>query len=253
MVSSIWSSIVGRICFDSVLTSSCECAVDVRLTFDMIFHGTLICGTSDQLNFQPKFLDFFEKSACGQPPCLFSLENNRVQSRIGKIFFEVRMYWYVIYTKPNREGVALENLLRQGYECYLPVLPKEKICKGKLTVVEGPLFPRYLFIRLGLDSLDKSWAPIRSTKGVSRMVTSGAEPSRVDDRLIELLRNQESYRMTKPLFSRGERVRLTESPFSDIEGIYQMAEGERRVMVLIELLSKPVTLGVPLASLRKIG
>jgi transcriptional antiterminator RfaH len=32
-----------------------------------------------------------------------------------------------------------------------------------------------------------------------------------------------------------------------------MAEGERRVMVLIELLSKPVTVRVALASLRKAG
>jgi transcriptional antiterminator RfaH len=44
-------------------------------------------------------------------------------------------------------------------------------------------------------------------------------------------------------------VRLTEAPFAGIEGIYQMADGERRVMVLIEILSKPVAVCVELASL----
>ena len=58
---------------------------------------------------------------------------------------------------------------------------------------------------------------------------------------------------TKPerLFKPGERVRLTEAPFAGIEGIYQMADGERRVMVLIEILSKPVAVRVTPASLRK--
>jgi transcriptional antiterminator RfaH len=51
----------------------------------------------------------------------------------------------------------------------------------------------------------------------------------------------------------GERVRLTEAPFAGIEGIYQMADGERRVMVLIELLSKQVRVRVAPANLRKVG
>ena len=53
--------------------------------------------------------------------------------------------------------------------------------------------------------------------------------------------------------SPGERVRLTEAPFAGIEGIYQMADGERRVMVLIELLSKQVRVRVAPANLRKVG
>jgi len=46
-------------------------------------------------------------------------------------------------------------------------------------------------------------------------------------------------------------VRLTQAPFTGIEGIYQMADGDHRVMVLIEILSKPVAVGVPTASLHK--
>ena len=57
----------------------------------------------------------------------------------------------------------------------------------------------------------------------------------------------------KHLFRPSERVRLTEAPFAGIEGIYQMADGERRVMVLIELLSKQVRVRVAAANLRKVG
>jgi transcriptional antiterminator RfaH len=75
----------------------------------------------------------------------------------------------------------------------------------------------------------------------------------MDDGLIELLRMQEASVQAEPkcLFKPGERVRLTAAPFAGIEGIYQMADGERRVMVLIEILSKPVAVPVAPASLRK--
>jgi len=45
----------------------------------------------------------------------------------------------------------MDNLHRQGYPCYLPSIPTEKIRHGLLAVVDEPLFPRYLFIRLGQD------------------------------------------------------------------------------------------------------
>jgi transcriptional antiterminator RfaH len=86
-------------------------------------------------------------------------------------------------------------------------------------------------------------------------VKFGTEPAKVDDCLIELLKAKESAANDEPvrLFKAGEKVRLTAGPFAGIEGIYQMAEGERRVMVLIELMSKGVAAGVSPAELRKVG
>lgn len=121
-------------------------------------------------------------------------------------------------------------------------------------VSDEPLFPGYLFIRLGQSNSAKSWAPIRSTKGVSHLVSFGIEPARVDDALIDLLRTQEESAHSKPkrLFKPGERVRLIEEPFTGIEAIYQMANGEHRVMVLIEILGKSVSAHTAPTSLRKI-
>lgn len=162
------------------------------------------------------------------------------------------MHWYLVHTKPRQEKYALQNLEQQGYQCYLPTLPSERLCQGSLTVADEPLFPRYLFIRLGRGDSAKSWSPIRSTKGVSRLVCFGIEPAKVEDGLIEFLREQEAaMREPERLFKSGERVQLTEGAFAGIEGVYQMADSERRVMVLIELLSKPVAVRVTPASLRK--
>jgi len=165
------------------------------------------------------------------------------------------MHWYLIHTKPRQETCALQNLERQGYDCYLPRLPTEKLRKGAIAVSDEPLFPRYLFIRLGLGDTSRSWAPIRSTRGVSRLVRFGLEPARIDDDLVAQLRAREAALRVKPepLFAHGERVQLTAAPFLGIEGVFQMAEGERRALVLIEILSKPVAVRVAPASLRKVG
>lgn len=165
------------------------------------------------------------------------------------------MHWYLVHTKPRQEQIALENLERQNYTCYLPTLPVEKIRQSSTVLVEEPLFPRYLFIRLGLDFKSQSWAPIRSTTGVSRLVRFGMEPAKVDDALIDVLHQQETLYKARPkkLFSPGDRVVITQGPFAGIEGVFQIASGEQRVMVLIELMSKPVTLPLAPNQLKSLG
>ena len=52
--------------------------------------------------------------------------------------------WYVGFTKPRQEAVARDNLMRQGFEVYLP---KYKVFKrGQRSEVFEPMFPRYLML-----------------------------------------------------------------------------------------------------------
>ncbi|MEI8208428.1 MAG: transcription/translation regulatory transformer protein RfaH [Methylococcales bacterium] len=161
--------------------------------------------------------------------------------------------WYVIHTKPKEEQRALRNLEQQGYECYLPVLTVEKLRRGTIRVIEEPLFSRYLFIHLDSSESGKSWAPIRSTLGVSRLVVFGNEPAKVDEQLIENLRAKKESLCQQPqsLFTKDERLVITDGPFIGLEAIYQMHDGESRAMVLINLLNKPVQLKIAPDKLRK--
>ena len=164
------------------------------------------------------------------------------------------MNWYLIQTKPKQEISALHNLKQQGYTCYLPTLLKEHICRGSISIKNEPLFPRYLFIQLETGDSARSWGPIRSTRGVSSLVSFGTEPAKVDIRLIDLLKGQERafQKHPKRLFSKGDCVKLTEGAFADIEGVYQMDDGESRVLILIEFLNKQVHISVSPSQLRKV-
>lgn len=167
----------------------------------------------------------------------------------------LHMDWYAVHTKPRQEHRALVNLERQGYQCYLPLLIVEKIRQKRVVPTEEPLFPRYLFISLDSSMTGKSWGPIRSTLGVSRLVSFGQDPTRVDPALIDLLRQHDAVRHEAPqrLFERGEAVVIREGPFAGIQAVYQMADGESRAMVLLEILSKPTSLKIDVSSLRKAG
>jgi transcriptional antiterminator RfaH len=165
------------------------------------------------------------------------------------------LHWYAIHTKSQQEQRALLNLEQQGYPCYLPLLPVEKLRRGIIKVVQEPLFARYLFIQLDTSHTAKSWAPIRSTFGVNRMVSFGLEPAKVSENLIATLRTQLENVGKQPqsLFTKGECLVITQGPFNGLEAIYQMSDGESRAMVLINLLNKPVQLKIAPANLRKVN
>ena len=148
------------------------------------------------------------------------------------------MHWYAIHSRPRQEERALENLERQGYEAWLPMLTVEKVRRGKLTQVVEPMFSRYLFIRL--DTEQTNWSPIRSTLGVSKLVSFGNRPAVIHDELIEMLRQMPA-REPERLLQTGQLVKFVAGPLRGLEGIYQQPDGELRAMVLVDLLSKQHT------------
>ena len=162
------------------------------------------------------------------------------------------MAWYLVLTKPRLEETALLHLERQGYPCYLPRLSVEKVRRGKAQVVREPMFPRYLFVQLDASGQGQSWSPIRSTQGVSTLVRFGAEPAKVNDALVDLLRSREQERPLQTLFQPGDAVVVTEGPFAGIEAIYQTADPQRRAMILLEILSRPLLMKVDAGALRRL-
>ena len=150
-------------------------------------------------------------------------------------------------------GVDAAILQRQGYECYLPQMRIERIRRRNAEVATEPMFPRYLFIRLDSSDQGKSWSPIRSTLGVSQLVHFGARAAKVDDTLVDLLRQREQTLPTEVMFQTGDSVVIADGPFAGIEAIYQTADAERRAFILLEILAKPVSMHIDAGRLRRAG
>lgn len=156
-------------------------------------------------------------------------------------------HWYLIYTRPRQESRAQQNLQQQGFAVYLPLHQSQRLLRGKLRVVEEPLFKRYLFVGFNVHS--SPWHSIRSTLGVSDLVRTGNQPTRVPADLIAALMQQAV--TTQPMFAHGERLRILDGPFRDLQAVFDMQDGDARAIVLIEMLNKLQKISVPLQALSK--
>jgi transcriptional antiterminator RfaH len=157
------------------------------------------------------------------------------------------MQWYVLHSKPRQEQRALENLERQGFQAWLPTIEVEKLRRGQLTRVIEPMFSRYLFIRL--DKTQSNWSPIRSTLGVSKLVSFGNVPAVVPDELIQALQQADGSQRHY-LLKEGDAVQFVSGPLQGLEGILQQRDGELRALVLIELISQPQRISTALHDIR---
>lgn len=150
-------------------------------------------------------------------------------------------HWYAVCCKPRQEAIAEENLQRQGYRTYLPRIRNARHRRGQWVDVIEPLFPRYLFIRI--NPALRSTAPVRSTRGAVGLVRFGGQPVVIPQEIIESIVQRETpdsglHQDGRPLFRAGEPVKLEEGPLAGMEGIFVEEDGEKRVIVLLELLGK---------------
>ena len=154
-------------------------------------------------------------------------------------------HWYVVHAKPRAEARALENLERQGFEVFLPMITLQKVRRAKLTNVTEPMFSRYLFLRTTPAMQDLS--VVRSTMGVSQLVRFGTVPAKVPHAWVEAMRVQPA--VQESLHKQGDKVILGDGMLKGLEAVYMHADGEMRAMVLIDLLSKPHLISYEVAHL----
>lgn len=151
--------------------------------------------------------------------------------------------WYVVQTQVNGETKAALNLLRQGYEIYLPRHLKRRRHARKVDFVARPLFPRYLFVAVNI--VTQRWRSIQSTFGVSHLVTNGNEPATVPEGIVAALKAREDaagfVKMdTSPKFASGDKVRVLTGVFMDSAGIFDGMVDRDRVAILLEMLGGKV-------------
>ena len=177
--------------------------------------------------------------------------------------------WYLLYCKPRGEARAVHNLTLQEIETYLPTIGEAKKVKGQVTVKRIPLFPGYLFIYF--DPQITSVARIHSTRGVGRIVGCKELMTTVDDSIIHSIKMREHKLLSELLpgykaegagsdelpvtdieFTQGEKIRFTEGPFAELEGIFEEKNGDKRCHVLFEIMGQQKRVSVPKKSIKPI-
>lgn len=156
-------------------------------------------------------------------------------------FSEETSFWFVAYTRPQLETLAVHNLDAQGFDSYLPLYKRLKKVGDSSKMVFEPMFPRYVFFR-PLRS-GQSIAPVSATRGVSHVIRFGVKLARVRQEIVEAIRHFEAERsvMDEAALTSlrpGDRVRICDQALQGVECLVHKVSS-RRVSVLLELMGRP--------------
>jgi transcriptional antiterminator RfaH len=169
---------------------------------------------------------------------------NALEIRAPLAGFWCMLRWYLVHTKPAGEHAAKVNLERQSYKVYLPYLAQSFRRNGQWRDRIGPLFPRYLFVRL--NEGEQSLGPVRFSAGVSGVVRFGSRYAIVPDEVVRELHAREIpnsglHRLvTCHTFTPGTPVRVTHGVFDGLQGVFAREDGKDRVVLLLKMLGREV-------------
>lgn len=163
--------------------------------------------------------------------------------------------WYVLQTKVRHEAVAELNLGNQSFTTFLPVLRVQRHLRGRWHSVHEPLFPGYLFIQLDLER--QNTAPIRSTRGVIRLVRLGATLQPFPESLLNALMQAQTAdgKAIDPsrMFESGDEVTLTSGPMAGLKAIFKARNSQERIILLLNVLGSETQISVSPHLIKKTG
>ena len=159
-------------------------------------------------------------------------------------------HWYLAYSKPRQEAIAVQQLQNQGYLTYAPLCPvRRKPGRPKPADASPrlePMFPRYVFLRPGREG--QTLTPVRSTRGVCTLVSFGLGPVEVPPEVIANVRVAEQLaHQQNPLgiatVPVGSFVRLADERLQALQGLVTAVSGER-ITILLNILGREKALTV---------
>jgi len=160
----------------------------------------------------------------------------------------VQPHWYAVYTCANHEKRVAAQFADRAIEHYLPQYHTVSRWKDRSVMLQRPLFPGYLFVRLAL----RSRLQVQQVPGVVGLLGSSGAPSVVPEeemtRVRELL-GQGRRVEPHPFLTVGRRVRVKSGPLAGIEGILVRRKSGLRFVVSVQLIQRSMAVEIDKADL----
>jgi len=170
--------------------------------------------------------------------------------------------WYVIHTYSGYENKVKTNLehriqsMDMGDKIFQVLVPTEEeieIKNGKRHPVERKIFPGYVLVEMVMG--DDSWYVVRNTPGVTSFVGSGNKPTELSDTEVRQILRQIKLDAPKykVAFTKGEAVRVTDGPFTDLHGVVDEVNPERnKVKVLVSIFGRETPVELDFLQIEKL-
>jgi transcription antitermination factor NusG len=149
--------------------------------------------------------------------------------------------WKVLFVKPRTEKKVVEYCKLYGIHFYLPMREHTRDVQRRKVVVNMPLFPGYVFVRLPLSQK----LQLQQTNLLVRIL----EPTNPRKMLHDLvmvrraLRANPALTTAKPL-TKGRLVRITSGPFAGIEGRVARQTSKMKIVLNIDMIGQATALEI---------
>jgi transcription antitermination factor NusG len=156
--------------------------------------------------------------------------------------------WLALWTHSHCEELVRDQLVAKGFETFLPTVKTWSRRKGARQLMAVPMFPGYAFLRHQLDDKMR-YVEILKTRGLvrvlgerwDRLTTVPAEEIEAITRVVD----SDVPVLPHPYLREGQRVRVTEGPLMNVEGILTQLRPNKGLLVLsVDVLQRSVSVEV---------
>ena len=158
--------------------------------------------------------------------------------------------WYALYTCPRHEKLVHQQLNAKTIESYLPLYKSLRRWNDRTALIELPLFPGYLFVRIHHSARLR----VLTVPGVVRLIGFNGQLACVTVEEIQAIRTAVALQMAEPCpyLVEGRRIRLTAGPLKGLEGIVVRRKGNLRAVISIHSIMQSFAVEVDAADAQPI-
>jgi transcription antitermination factor NusG len=156
--------------------------------------------------------------------------------------------WYAACTRSRSEKRVATQLQWKAIEHLLPLSTKIRRWRNGKHVVQLPLFPGYVFVRLHPQERTR----VLQVDGVAYIVGSNGVPTPLLDEEIERIRQglRAGICMDNfPYLTKGTRVEVRQGPLKGAVGILVRRRGEMRVVISLHSIQQSISVELDAADL----
>ena len=156
-----------------------------------------------------------------------------------KRYIKMSKEWFILQFKPNAHHQAAKNLIRQGFEIFLPLHDTTSRKLSRFIDTSKPLFPGYMFIKF--DKAESKWHRINNTYGVSRLITFNSILKSIPAAFVDSLMKR--YDLSGKLLpiqklKNGDQVTILTGPFTNFIATVETYEADHRIWILMDLMGR---------------
>ena len=161
----------------------------------------------------------------------------------GDVHASPALAWHALWTRSHCEQLVHDQLAAKGFDLFLPKIDRWSRRGGLRHLIRVPMFPGYVFLHRAMDR--GSYVEILKARGLVQVLGERWDRlATIPDGEIDAIQRIVGARVPTllyPYLREGQRVRITQGPLADVEGILIRTKPNRGLLVVsVDLLRRSV-------------